>query len=104
MAKLPSSFSARNRTTRQFREQFSRLPERIQELTRAACVLFDQNPAHPSFRHHELSDTKRGQHVPGSFSVSITMQYRAIYTEDGGVRVWYWIGTHAEYEVFTGRK
>ena len=39
-----------------------------------------------------------------SSSVSITMQYRAIYTVDGTDNVWYWIGTHADYDVFIGKK
>ena len=31
------------------------------------------------------------------------MQYRAIYaTDEDGVNVWYWIGTHADYDVFVG--
>jgi hypothetical protein len=80
------------------------LPKRIQELTREACILFDRDPTHRSFRLHELHDTKRGQHVSGSMSVSITMQYRAIFIADAGINVWYWIGTHADYETFTGRK
>ena len=104
MAKLPSSFRKKNRTTRAFRELFARLPARIQALARQACILFDTNPSHPSFRHHELSDVKKGKHVPGSFSVSVTLQYRAIYLDDAGVNVWYWIGTHADYDDFTGRK
>lgn len=53
-----------------------------------------------------LDDTKKGKHVPGSYSVSITMQYRAIYFLDVETKqnVWYWVGTHAEYDRFTGRK
>jgi hypothetical protein len=106
MAKLPSSFRSKNRTTEEFREQYARLPEHIKELTRGACVLFDQNPAHPSLRHHPLEDRKTSSHTPGSFSVSISMQYRAIYLVDpkDSVNVWYWIGTHAEYKRFTGSK
>jgi hypothetical protein len=31
------------------------------------------------------------------------MQYRAIYVlGDDGVNVWYWIGTHADFDVFAG--
>jgi hypothetical protein len=104
MATLPSSFRERNRTTRQFREQFAALPARIRQLTRDACVLFDQNPSHPSFRLHELADNKKAAHVPGSWSVSITMQYRAIYVVVDGINVWYWIGTHADYDTFTGKR
>lgn len=102
MAKLPSSFRRRNRTTRGFREQFERLPPHVRAAVRAACVLFDGDPAHPSLRHHALKDTRAGQHRHGSFSVSPTMQYRAIYVVVDGQNVWYWIGTHAEYNRFTG--
>ena len=31
------------------------------------------------------------------------MQYRAIYVEVGDTNVWYWIGTHAAYNHFTGK-
>jgi hypothetical protein len=104
MAKLPSSFRNQNRTTRRFREMLAALPRDVLNLTRAACLLFHRDPAHPSLRHHELSDTRRSKHIPKSFSVSITMQYRAIYVRLGGVNVWYWIGTHADYDAFTGKK
>lgn len=105
MAKLPSSFRLRNRTTAQFRSQFASLPEHVQELVRGAAKLFNDNPAHPSLRHHELEDNKKGQHAKGSFSVSITMQYRAIYVSgEDGVNVWYWIGKHSDYDTFTGGK
>jgi hypothetical protein len=32
------------------------------------------------------------------------MQYRAIYAVADGKNVWYWVGTHAEYDIFTGGK
>jgi hypothetical protein len=102
MAKLPSSFRARNRTTRSFREQYARLPAHIQELVRGACVLYDANPNLSSFRRHELKEIKKGHHRVGSISITPTMQYRALYFEVDGVNEWYWIGTHADYKRFTG--
>ena len=104
MEKLPSSFRERNRTSREFREQYARLPDKIQRLVREACVFFDQNPNHPSLRRHLLVDRSESSHQPGSFSVSITMQYRAIYVEVDGANVWYWIGTHAAYKTYTASK
>jgi hypothetical protein len=105
MAKLPSSFRDRNRTTEGFRRQYAALPKAVRELVRGACELFNNDPNHPSLRHHALDDRKTGSHSPGSFSVSPTMQYRAIYVVDGdGMNIWYWIGTHAEYKRFTGSK
>lgn len=105
MAKLPSSFRTANRTTCQFRELFAKLPLAIQNLTRQGCVLFDRDPYHPSFRRHELADSHRSQHQQGSISISINMQYRALYVvADDGMNVWYWIGSHADYDRFTGKK
>jgi hypothetical protein len=102
MDRLPSSFRSKNHTTRRFREMYAALPQRIQDLAREACVLFDRDPGYRSLRHHQLKDQKGSSHEPGSFSVSITMQYRAIYVVENSVNVWYWIGTHAEYDKFTG--
>ncbi len=94
----------RNVRTAQFRAQYGRLPERIRALAVAAYAKFRQDPTHPSLRLHELEDMARGRHRRGSKSVSVSMQYRAIYVEDRGDNVWYWIGTHADYDAFTGRK
>jgi hypothetical protein len=35
--------------------------------------------------------------MENSFSVSINMQYRAIYSVIGETNLWYWIGSHADY-------
>ena len=32
------------------------------------------------------------------------MRYRAVYIVDGDANVWYWVGTHADYDRFTGGK
>jgi hypothetical protein len=94
----------RNVRTREYRELYDRLPSEIRELADAAYELFRENPEHPSLRRHMLEDRKRGRHRQNSFSVSITMKYRAIGVVDGATTVWYWIGTHADHDVFTGKK
>lgn len=102
MARLRSSFRARNRTARSYREQYARLPASVQDLIRGAAELFDENPNLRSFRRHELKETRKGRHRAGSISITPTMQYRAIYVEVDGVNEWYWVGTHADYKTFTG--
>lgn len=93
-----------NRRSPRFNDLFAGLPDHVQALARGAFRLFCDNPSHPSLRHHALANSKRGSHVPGSFSVSVSMRYRAIYYAEGGVNVWYWIGTHAEYDKLTGKR
>ena len=102
MGKLSLSFRQNNTTKRSFREQYERLPENIRALTRTACERFDQDPSHRSLRLHRLVESSRSSALPGSFSVSISIQYRAIYVVVDGKNVWYWIGTHAEYDRFLG--
>lgn len=92
----------RNVRTRQYREMESRLPPEIRALALKAFEVFRQNPTHPALRNHELHPTRRGNHRAESRSVSITMQYRALYVVEGEFNVWYWIGTHADYDAFTG--
>ncbi len=45
-----------------------------------------------------------GRHKAGSWSVSVTLKYRAVYVVVDDANVWYWIGTHNAYETFTGKK
>lgn len=78
------------------------LPAEIQYLTQLAFEQFVIDPSHRSLRHHELRSTRRANHREGSCSVSITRFYRAIYIKDGQTNVWYWVGSHADYNAFTG--
>jgi len=59
---------------------------------------------HSSLHNHPLDDTRQGRHRKNSRAVWITLRYRAIYVVDGETNVWYWIGSHEDYNIFTGRK
>jgi hypothetical protein len=92
-----------NRRTAAFHALFAALPANVQRLARAAFAMFLANPAHPGLRSHTLKPTKKGQHQISSISVTFAAGYRAIYVVQNGVNVWYWIGTHSDYDTFTGR-
>ena len=98
------SLSPKNRRTQEFKRQFDRLPEKMRRLAVEAFRAFRRNPAHPSLALHDLKDNHRGRHREGSRSVRISMKYRAIFAEEAGFNVWYWVGTHNDYEAFTGEK
>jgi hypothetical protein len=83
---------------------YAALPASIKTAAREAYRLFLRNPAAESLAHHELSKTRRGNHRDGSFAVSITRRYRAVYVTDGDTNVWYWIGSHSDYNRLTGHK
>ncbi len=94
----------RNVRTREYREMCGRLPRPVRELARLAFGAFVRDPDHPALRRHQLADTDKGRHRAGSWSVSVTMKYRALYAVDGDTNVWYWIGSHNDYESFIGKK
>ena len=81
---------------------YARLPDSIREDAIEAFRLFLRDPSHPSLRLHRLQDRGRGRHRNDTFSVSVTRSYRALFVVDGDVNVWYWIGTHGDYDAFTG--
>jgi plasmid maintenance system killer protein len=93
-----------NVRTRQFKALYKELPEVIQLIAQEKYKKFVENPKHPGLRHHALKENKVGQILKSSYSVSINKQYRAIYIISNRRRVWYWIGSHANYDRMTGSK
>jgi mRNA-degrading endonuclease YafQ of YafQ-DinJ toxin-antitoxin module len=94
--------SPKNVRTRQFKELFSNLPEHVQKLSKLAFKQFVNDPTHPALRRHHLKSKKTAEHWDGSYSVSVTMQYRSIYAVRNGCNVWYWTGSHSDYNRFIG--
>ena len=81
-----------SRTTADFREQFSRLPIEVQRQTRAAYRRFQQNPQHTSLRFRKVHPTEP------IYSVRIGLHYRAVGLLDEESIVWFWVGSHADYD------
>ena len=94
----------RNCRAKSYRERLARLPESIAKLAELAFRKFLEDPYAPALHNHELEDTSKGQHRLGSRSVYVNLRYRAIYVVDGNVNVWYWVGSHEDYNNFIGAK
>lgn len=82
----------KSRTTRQFRERLGALPAPIREQARAAYLMFQQNPAHPGLQFKKVHDK-----LP-VYSARINLDYRAVGVMAADEIVWFWIGSHAEYD------
>jgi hypothetical protein len=78
--------------TKSFRALLSELPINIQEKANDAYLQFQQNPNHPSLHF------KKVHSVLPIYSARITKNYRAVGQLDGDVAIWFWIGSHKEYE------
>lgn len=81
-----------SRTTRRFRELFAALPAHIQRQSRDAYRLFRENSSHPGLHF------KRVHADPPTYSARVGLGYRAAGILDGDTVVWFWIGTHSEYD------
>ncbi|MCC5634896.1 hypothetical protein LC593_03335 [Nostoc sp. CHAB 5844] len=82
----------KSRITTQFRQAFGDLPEQIQEQTRQAYRLFKQNPSHPSLRFKKVHPE-----LP-IYSARISKSYRAVGQLEEDTIIWFWLGSHAEYD------
>ena len=76
----------------QFHKMFARLPASVQEQARVAYQLFKTNPYHPSLHFKQIR-----QDAP-IYSARVGKGYRAVGRREKDTIVWYWIGTHAEYD------
>ncbi|MDG4552272.1 MAG: hypothetical protein P9F19_03695 [Candidatus Contendobacter sp.] len=65
------------------------LPQEVQVLADRAYLLLKQNPHHPSLRFKKV----------GSYwSARIGGHHRALAVQASDGFIWFWIGTHAEYD------
>jgi hypothetical protein len=81
-----------SRTTRRFWRLFSDLPAEVQQEARRAYQLFQTTPAHPGLRF------KKVEGEDDIYSARIGLGYRALAVMKKDRVVWYWIGSHAEYD------
>jgi len=79
-------------TTAKFRKAFADLPEQVQEQAREAYRQFKQDPWHPSLRFKQVH-----QELP-IYSARVSSNYRAVGQRDRDSIVWFWIGSHADYD------
>lgn len=86
-----------SRTTSRFRKAYNDLPPHIQKQADEAFALFQQNPYHPSLHF------KRVHSSQPIFSARITLNYRAVGVMEGETVIWFWIGSHADYDHLLAR-
>lgn len=81
----------KSHTTSRFRKLFERLPADIKQQAREAYKLFKQDPYHPQLHFKQVH-----QKQP-IYSARVTYRYRTIGILESDVIVWFWIGSHEDY-------
>lgn len=84
-------------TTERFRRALQALPVPVQHRARRAYATFRRDPSHPSLRFKQVHPTRP------IYSARIGLGYRALGTREGDTIVWFWIGSHAEYDRLVAR-
>jgi hypothetical protein len=79
--------------TPEFWECYHRLPAAIRELADKCFNLMKEDPRHPS-----LLLKKVGRY----YAARVGLHYRALAVEAPDGVLWFWIGSHAEYDRMIG--
>ena len=84
----------KHKTTREFRRLYNDLPQKVKELADKSFRLLKQNPTHPSLRFKKIGKV---------WSIRVGAVYRALALKDEDGFIWFWIGTHEEYNNIISR-
>lgn len=76
---------------------YNRLPQKIRQLADKNYHLLKTDPSHPSLQFKKVGRQKQ------LWSVRIGRGYRALGMPRPDGVVWFWIGSHAEYDELIGR-
>jgi hypothetical protein len=82
----------KHRALPRFWQHYHQLPKEVRELADKKFDLLKSDPNHPSL-HFKKVDTDRKL-----WSVRIGLQYRALGIEKPDGILWFWIGSHADYD------
>ncbi|MDQ6695718.1 MAG: hypothetical protein M3014_15125 [Chloroflexota bacterium] len=81
--------------TSSFWTHYNRLPEHIRELADKNFALLKDDSQHQSLHFKKIGRL---------WSVHVGLQYRALGLDKGGAIVWFWIGSHSDYESILKRE
>ncbi|MFL6934500.1 MAG: hypothetical protein ACJ8EJ_07610 [Xanthobacteraceae bacterium] len=76
-----------------FWEAYQKLPEQTRRLADKNYALLKENPRHPSLHLKKIGRFWSGR---------IGLRHRALATEVDDGLLWFWIGSHADYDALIG--
>ena len=85
-----------SRTTARFRKCYRDLPREVQLLARVAYRAFQHDPFYPALNFKQVHPSR------AYYSARIGIHYRAICHLNAQRALWFWIGSHADYDRMVG--
>ncbi|NEP90717.1 MAG: hypothetical protein F6K18_30060 [Okeania sp. SIO2C2] len=80
-----------SQTTSKFWKAFNQLPESIQETAKEIYQLWQKDPYNSSLQFKKIHPIKP------IYSVRIGLNWRAVGIKDSNTIIWFWIGSHSDY-------
>jgi hypothetical protein len=81
-----------SKTTQGFWGYYEGLPVNIKKQAKKAYSQFKKDPYYPSLHFKQIHSTRP------IYSVRITKDYRSIGTLKENYIIWFWIGSHSDYD------
>lgn len=79
--------------TEEFREYFGKLPDSVKKTARKNYQIWQNNHHHPSLEFKKLNTRQ------SIYSVRVGIGWRAVgIMKDTDTIIWFWIGSHSEYD------
>ncbi|MBK9528670.1 MAG: hypothetical protein IPO41_10215 [Acidobacteria bacterium] len=79
----------KDRTTPQFWELYDNLPRHVRSLADKNFALLKADPRHSSLHFKKIGNM---------WSARVGAHYRALGFDHDGAVLWFWIGSHADYD------
>ena len=86
-----------SRTTVRFRRLYGSLPSNVRGQADKAFRLWLQNPLHPSLEYKRLHSRRL------IYSARVSRDWRALAVVEGEDTLWFWIGSHGDYDDLISR-
>lgn len=82
----------KSQTTERFRALFAAAPGAVRAKIKLAYELWTENPYHPSLRFKKVHAT-----LP-IYSARVDLNWRVVGVVKDDAVVWFWVGSHNDYE------
>jgi len=79
-------------TTERFRKAYSKLPTNVKKAAKKAYKQWQNNPSLPSLHFKKIHPAE------SIYSVRINLEYRALGVKQDDTMIWFWIGSHGDYD------
>jgi hypothetical protein len=86
-----------SRATADFWACFAKFPPRVQQTARSTYAMWSADQRHPSLHCKPVPTASEDV-----WSVRFGIHWRALGVREGGTMIWFWIGSHADYDRLIG--